>query len=76
MQQTYIRRLRLGLIARMNSQFFWHLLRLPAGFYTQRFPGEIVNRMELNYKLAQVVAGPLASTAIDLLTMIFTVLCY
>jgi ATP-binding cassette subfamily C protein len=69
-QQTYIRHLRLGLIARMNSQFFWHLLRLPAGFYTQRFPGEIVNRMELNYKLARVVAGPLASTAIDLLTMI------
>jgi NHLM bacteriocin system ABC transporter peptidase/ATP-binding protein len=69
-QQTYIRRLRLGLIARMNSQFFWHLLRLPAGFYTQRFPGEIVNRMELNYKLAQVVAGPLASTTIDLLTMV------
>ncbi len=69
-QQTYMRSLRLGLIARMNSQFFWHLLRLPAGFYTQRFPGEIVNRMELNYKLASVVAGPLAGTAIDLLTMI------
>jgi ABC-type bacteriocin/lantibiotic exporter with double-glycine peptidase domain len=69
-QQTYIRPLHLGLIARMNSQFFWHLLRLPAGFYTQRFPGEIVNRMELNYKLSRVVAGPLASTAIDLLTMV------
>jgi NHLM bacteriocin system ABC transporter peptidase/ATP-binding protein len=69
-QQVYIRRLRLALIARMNSQFFWHLLRLPTGFYTQRFPGEIVNRMELNYKLAQVVAGPLASTMVDLLTMV------
>ena len=69
-QQTYMRRLRLGLMARLNSQFFWHLLRLPAAFYTQRFPGEIVNRMELNNKLAGVVAGPLASTAIDLMTMI------
>lgn len=69
-QQTYMRRLRLGLMARMNSQFFWHLLRLPAKFYTQRFPGEIVNRMELNDKLASVVAGPLAGTAIDLMTMV------
>jgi ATP-binding cassette subfamily C protein len=69
-QQFYMRRLRLGLMARMNSQFFWHLLRLPAGFYTQRFPGEVVNRMELNSKLASVVAGPLAGTAIDLMTMI------
>jgi ATP-binding cassette subfamily C protein len=69
-QLFYMRSLRLGLMARMNSQFFWHLLRLPAGFYTQRFPGEIVNRMELNSKLAGVVAGPLAGTAIDLMTMI------
>jgi ATP-binding cassette subfamily C protein len=69
-QQFYIRRLQLSLIARMNSQFFWHLLRLPVRFYTQRFAGEIVNRMELNTKLARVVAGPLAATLIDLVTML------
>lgn len=69
-QQFYMRSLRLGLMARMNGQFFWHLLRLPTGFYAQRFPGEIVNRMELNNKIAAVVAGPLAGTAIDLITMI------
>lgn len=69
-QQAYMQRLRLGLMARMNSGFFWHVLRLPAAFYTQRFPGEIVSRMELNNKLAGVVAGPLAGIAIDLLTMV------
>jgi ATP-binding cassette subfamily C protein len=69
-QQFYIRRLQLSLMARMNSQFFWHLLRLPAGFYTQRFAGEIVNRMDLNSKLARVVAGPLMGTIIDLMTMV------
>ena len=57
-------------MARMNSQFFWHLLRLPTRFYTQRFAGEIVNRMELNTRLAKVVAGPLAGTIIDLMTML------
>jgi NHLM bacteriocin system ABC transporter peptidase/ATP-binding protein len=69
-QQSYMRRLRMGLMARLNSQFFWHLLRLPVKFYTQRFAGEIVNRMELNSKLANVVAGPLTATIIDLLTMV------
>jgi NHLM bacteriocin system ABC transporter peptidase/ATP-binding protein len=69
-QQTYIRRLRLGLMVRLNSQFFWHLLHLPIKFYTQRFPGEIVNRMELNSKLARVVSGPLISTVVDLFTML------
>lgn len=70
LQQTYMRRLRLGLTVRMNGQFFWHLLRLPISFYTQRYPGEIVNRMELNGKLANVVAGPLVGTAVDLFTML------
>ena len=69
-QQFNMRRLQVSLMARMNSQFFWHLLRLPTRFYTQRFAGEIVNRMELNSRLARVVAGPLAGTIIDLLTML------
>ncbi len=69
-QQFYTRRLRLSLATRLNSQYFWHALRLPVGFYTQRYPGEIANRMELNGKLATVVTGPLLNTVIDLATML------
>ena len=69
-QQFYSRRLRLSLATRLNSQYFWHALRLPIGFYTQRFPGEIANRMDLNSKLATTVAGPLLNTIIDLATMV------
>ena len=69
-QQFYTRRLRLSLATRLNSQYFWHALRLPVGFYTQRYPGEIANRMELNGKLATVVTGPLLNTVIDLVTMV------
>jgi ATP-binding cassette subfamily C protein len=69
-QRFYMRRLQLSLMARLNSQFFWHLLRLPMRFYTQRFAGEIANRMDLNTKLANVVAGPLVGTIIDLMTMV------
>jgi len=68
-QQFYMRRLQLSMSARLNSQFFWHLLRLPVSFYTQRFPGEIVNRMELNGKLSGVVAGQLTSIVVSLFTM-------
>ncbi len=69
-QSFYVRRLRLSLTTRLNSQYFWHALRLPIGFYTQRFPGEIANRMDLNGKLATSVAGPLLNTFIDLATMV------
>ncbi len=69
-QQLYTRRLQLSLSARLNSQFFWHLMRLPAGFYAQRFPGEIVGRMGLNSKVSGVIAGQLIGTLIDLFTML------
>jgi ATP-binding cassette subfamily C protein len=69
-QQFYIRRLQLSMGARMNSQYFWHLLRLPVSFYTQRYPGEIVQRMELNTKLSGVLAGQFIAIVISLFTMI------
>jgi ATP-binding cassette subfamily C protein len=49
LQLSCLRRLRLALSARMSSVFFHHLLRLPAGFYAQRFSGEIAARNRLGF---------------------------
>ncbi|MBY0526332.1 MAG: NHLP family bacteriocin export ABC transporter peptidase/permease/ATPase subunit [Gemmataceae bacterium] len=69
MQITFLRRLKLALSARLASQFFWHLLRLPLGFYVQRFPGEIAYRSNLNAKVVNTLTGQLAGTLIDVCTM-------
>jgi ATP-binding cassette subfamily C protein len=62
-QLTYLRRLKVLLSIKLSSQFMWHLLKLPAQFYAQRYAGEIANRSALNEKLAGVLSGQLVQVA-------------
>lgn len=73
-QRRYLRHLQIKLAAIMSSQFFWHLLQLPIGFYTQRFPGEIGGRVKLNDKVAQAISGSMAETIINLVMAIIYLL--
>ena len=73
LQLLHLRRLKLKLGAVMSSQFLWHLLHLPASFYAQRYAGEISSRMRLNDKVADVLSGQLATSAIDTMMMVFYV---
>lgn len=68
---SYLRRLMLKLTASMSGGFLWHTLRLPIGFYAQRYAGEISNRSQLNDKVANILSGPLATTVIDVIMMFF-----
>ena len=65
MQLKALRRLLIKLSVTMSGQFLWHILRLPVGFYAQRFSGEISSRIELNDRVADVLSGRLATTVID-----------
>jgi ATP-binding cassette subfamily C protein len=71
MQRRFLRRFRVGLAARLTAHFFWHLLRLPAAFYAQRFAGEVSSRSSLNHRIAGVLSGQLAQTLISTAMMIF-----
>lgn len=68
---TYLRLLMLKLSVTMSGQFLWHILRLPVGFYAQRFAGEISSRVSLNDKIADILSGRLATTVIDTVMMVF-----
>lgn len=67
----YLRRLKIKLSVGMSSRFLWHLLRLPVGFYAQRFAGEITSRMSLNDQVANVLSGQLTTTVIDVVMVVF-----
>ncbi|PIS02551.1 MAG: NHLP family bacteriocin export ABC transporter peptidase/permease/ATPase subunit [Chlamydiae bacterium CG10_big_fil_rev_8_21_14_0_10_42_34] len=54
-----------------SSHFLWHLLRLPMNFYTQRYTAEIAYRTSLNTAVAQTLTGPVTTTFIQLLLIIF-----
>ncbi|MDP7564186.1 MAG: NHLP family bacteriocin export ABC transporter peptidase/permease/ATPase subunit [Arenicellales bacterium] len=67
---VFLRRLRMHLAISMASQFFWHLLRLPAGFYAQRYTGEIASRQGLNDGLAETLSGRIADTVLSIVMMV------
>ena len=72
------RRLQLMQMISLNTGFIWRLLRLPISFYTQRYPGEVVDRTKLNDSIAQTVSGPMSEVVANAITMLVlgTVLCF
>lgn len=71
LQLGYLRQLKIKLSAGMSSRFLWHILRLPVGFFAQRFAGEIGDRLQLNDQVAEVLSGQLARTVINFVMVFF-----
>jgi NHLM bacteriocin system ABC transporter peptidase/ATP-binding protein len=68
-QQRYLLRLESKLSLGTSARFFWHVLRLPVEFFTQRYAGEIGNRVGINDKIARLLSGDLATTALNILVI-------
>ena len=65
-QQTLLRmETRLSLVS--SSQFLWHVLHLPMEFFSQRYAGEVTNRIQLNDRLASLLSGDLANSIVSAL---------
>lgn len=70
-QQRQFLRLQTKLGIATAGEFFWHVLRLPVGFYTQRYVGDIADRVQSCHRLAMLLAGPLPTNAVNMVTAIF-----
>ena len=71
LQQYYLLRLETKLALAGASRFFWHILRLPIEFFSQRYGGEIGSRVSLNDRVAELLSGQLATTLISLALVVF-----
>ncbi len=73
LQQNILLKLNFKLALSSSSDFFRHLLRLPVDFFFQRYSGEIQSRVSLNDQVAALLSGPLSSTLLHCLTVVFFV---
>lgn len=71
LQQRYLLRLETKTALSSSSKFFWHVLRLPIAFFSQRFGGEIGSRVELNDRIAQMLSEEAATTLLNIVLIVF-----
>lgn len=71
LQQYYLLRLETKIALTTSGQFLWHILRLPTEFFSQRFAGDITSRMQSNDRVAKLLSGKLATTALNFIMIIF-----
>jgi NHLM bacteriocin system ABC transporter peptidase/ATP-binding protein len=71
LQRGQVLRLATKLGVGSASQFLWHVLRLPIGFYSARSPGDLAGRVQLNDTVAHTLSGPIAGVFLDLVLVAF-----
>jgi len=73
LQRVSLLRLKTKLAVVSCYQFLGHLLRLPGEFFTQRYAGELVGRVEINDRVAQLLSGELAINLLNAVTVLMYV---
>lgn len=71
LQQYYLLKLETKLALTTSSKFLWHVFHLPISFFTQRYSGEIGNRVSLNDKVAKLLSGDLANAVLNVIIIVF-----
>ena len=57
-----------------NSQFMWHILRMPMGFFEQRQAGDLAGRQQANDKVASTLIRQVLPIGINIVMLFFYLL--
>ncbi|MFG1188452.1 NHLP family bacteriocin export ABC transporter peptidase/permease/ATPase subunit [Xanthobacter flavus] len=65
LKDVHLLRLRMQLSLRRSADFFWHVLRLPAAFFGQRYLGDIANRVGSVENIAALLTRDIGGSFVD-----------
>ena len=71
LQQYYLLKFETKLALESSAKFFLHVLKLPVEFFFQRQLGEIANRVQINDKVAKLLAQDISVNVLNLIMIIF-----
>lgn len=71
LQRFFLARYEIKLAINETSKYFYHLLQLPIGFFSQRLAGDLGKRVRNNDRVAKLLTGRLATSALSMVTVIF-----
>jgi NHLM bacteriocin system ABC transporter peptidase/ATP-binding protein len=71
LQQSALLKMEMSLSLSGSAQFFWHVLRLPMEFFSQRGSGDIGQRVGINDTVATILSGELATNMVGMLLIGF-----
>lgn len=71
LQKYYLLRLETKMALKMSAHFFQHIFRLPVDFFHRRYGGEIVSRVMINDKVAQMLSRELAVNSLAAVMIVF-----
>lgn len=70
-EQYYLLRVETKMALSTSARIFWHVLRLPVEFYTQRSPGEVSTRVTIADQVAHILTADLAGSLLAVATSLF-----
>lgn len=70
LQQHFLMRFSAKVSIGMTRNVFWRLLHLPADFFSQRYAGDIANRLASANRVASMVSGPLAFSIVGIISIV------
>lgn len=70
LNSVYMRKIEGKFAIVSNSQFMWHVLRLPMNFFAQRYAGDLANRQALNQSITNSLIGELAPVGLNMMMLV------
>jgi len=67
-QGLVLLRIELRMALEQSARFAWHVLTLPAAFFSQRHTGDLVNRVDANDRVATLLARDFGNAAANCVT--------